>query len=954
MVQQAQCGCGLQRWLLPRATTSRLMFALLAVSLLPSGSLFPEAILAQQPGTQADDSGAENMASVAQGFLHPPDDARVSMRWWWFGPAVVKPELQREILAMKAGGIGGFEIQPVYALALNDSATGLHNLPYLSDGFLDAVTFAAQTAHANGMRVDMTLASGWPYGGSQIPINEASSRLRVVAMDVPAGSSSLSVPAMENGETLLAAFSGAGTAKQYDYSQLERIAIQSANGRMPVLAEPRPRVVLLFIASRTGQQVKRAAVGAEGFVLDHLSRAAVDDHLKSVADRLMQAFGNTPPYSVFSDSLEAYGADWTADLLPEFQRRRGYDLTPYLPLLASGSSEQSAELRHDWGVTLTELIDERYLTPINDWATAHRTRFRAQNYGVPPVSLSSNRLVALPEGEGPQWNSFSYMRWASSASHLYGRPVTSGETWTWLHSPAFRATPLDMEAEADRFFLEGENQIVGHGWPYTPPGIPEPGWAFYAAAVFNDHNPWWIVMPDVTRYLQRISYLLRQGKPANDVAVLLPDDDVYAEFTPGREASLSDGMPRFVTPLLMQQILGAGHQVDFIDATAIQKVGIAYPMLVLPHVERLSPETLKVIAAYVAGGGKVIAVGSVPGKSPGFKDAAAVTVEVQKLSKTLFASTGRSQVVQQDSQLGAALGRMMAPDMQLSAAAPEIGFVHRKLHDADIYFVVNTGNHPLSVTASFHTARPYAAMLDTTSGEANALEARAAPSTRAAATSPAVPLTLAPYESRVLVFSDVPLGSRLPKAPRDKPALPPQEIADLTHDWTVRFAGARYERHESTLLSWSDDPRTRFYSGVATYTRTLHLTEAQVKGASVLVLDFGPGTPVAADPRIRSGMRALLDGPIREAAVVTINGQRAGSVWRPPYTLDITAELHAGDNSIEIQVANTAINLLAGRAPADYSLLNARYGERFTPQDMGNLEPLPSGLLGPIHLLETR
>ena len=101
-------------------------------------------------------------------------------------------------------------------------------------------------------------------------------------------------------------------------------------------------------------------------------------------------------------------------------------------------------------------------------------------------------------------------------------------------------------------------------------------------------------------------------------------------------------------------------------------------------------------------------------------------------------------------------------------------------------------------------------------------------------------------------------------------------------------------------------------------------------------------------------MRALLEGPIREAAVVMVNGQRVGSVWHPPYALDVTKQLRVGENIIEIQVANTAINLLAGRVPADYRLLNLRYGERFTMQDMNNLEPIPSGLLGIPQLLEMK
>ena len=154
----------------------------------------------------------------------------------------------------------------------------------------------------------------------------------------------------------------------------------------------------------------------------------------------------------------------------------------------------------------------------------------------PAVSFSSQRLVALPEGEGPQWRAFSTLRWATSANHVFGNNVTSGETFTWLHSPVFRATPLDMKAEADIDFIIGENQIICHGWPYSAPQVGEPGWSLYAAAVFNDHNPWHPVMPDVTRYIGGISYLLRQGQPANQVAILLPTDDAWASFTPAQDS----------------------------------------------------------------------------------------------------------------------------------------------------------------------------------------------------------------------------------------------------------------------------------------------------------------------------------------------------------------------------------------------------------------------------------
>ena len=88
-------------------------------------------------------------------------------------------------------------------------------------------------------------------------------------------------------------------------------------------------------------------------------------------------------------------------------------------------------------------LHDRYLQPLNKWAAEHGTKFRSQTYGIPPVTMSSQRFVDLPEGEGTQWRRFSTTRWATSANHIYGRPVTSSETWTWLHSPVFRANPLD-------------------------------------------------------------------------------------------------------------------------------------------------------------------------------------------------------------------------------------------------------------------------------------------------------------------------------------------------------------------------------------------------------------------------------------------------------------------------------------------------------------------------------
>jgi hypothetical protein len=263
--------------------------------------------------TQSVARTARGIDALQDLFESPPADARIMMRWWWFGPAVEPEELERELRVMAEAGIGGVEVQPVYPLALDDEAAGIRTRPFLSDAFLAALRTTASTAAALGMRVDLTLGSGWPYGGPSVPIAEAASRLRHEERRLAAASAATTVPspALSPGERLLAAFFVADEGDRTPH----RIAIPErtvADIQVPARGAGR---LLLFVASRTGMQVKRAAVGSEGFVLDHYDRAAVDHYLQAVGDRLMKAFPTSPPYAIFCDSLEVYDGDWTPDLL---------------------------------------------------------------------------------------------------------------------------------------------------------------------------------------------------------------------------------------------------------------------------------------------------------------------------------------------------------------------------------------------------------------------------------------------------------------------------------------------------------------------------------------------------------------------------------------------------------------------------------------------------------------
>jgi hypothetical protein len=168
---------------------------------------------------------------------------------------------------------------------------------------------------------------------------------------------------------------------------------------------------------------------------------------------------------------------------------------------------------------------------------------------------------------------------------------------------------------------------------------------------------------------------------------------------------------------------------------------------------------------------------------------------------------------------------------------------------------------------------------------------------------------------------------------------------NLSSDWKVAFGNGRTAEMRE-LRPWTDIEETRFFSGQATYEKTADVPEAWLRSGGEIYLNFGVGKPAAQNRR--GG--AAIESPVREAAQVYVNGGLAGSVWKPPYEVDVTGLLRAGGNTIRVVVANLGINRLAGTSLPNYRLLNVLYGERFQEQDLQNLQPVACGMLGPVTL----
>jgi hypothetical protein len=281
-------------------------------------------------------------------------------------------------------------------------------------------------------------------------------------------------------------------------------------------------------------------------------------------------------------------------------------------------------------------------------------------------------------------------------------------------------------------------------------------------------------------------------------------------------------------------------------------------------------------------------------------------------------------------RLADALVAAVAPDLPISPPTPDIGFVHRRCWDTEVYFVANTG--PM--------ARTFGVLPRTSVRSYEQWEALSGQVVRAGAATDGIELTLQPYQATVVVLSDEPV-KQVSADSRPERRLP------LGGRWQVAY-GDEPARLVQLPHIWEDEPGRQHYSGAATYTTSIDLDA--VDGS--VWIDFG-GCEVHDGGTTERGLvgpsyRAAVRGPVGEVAKVRVNGSDCGLVWAPPYRVEIGPALRSGANEIEIIVFNTAANALAAeehitRLAAESE---ARYGRRFRMQDLDDaMTTVRSGLL---------
>jgi hypothetical protein len=275
--------------------------------------------------------------------------------------------------------------------------------------------------------------------------------------------------------------------------------------------------------------VERAGPGGEGYAIDHFSLPATNNYL-SFFDNAFKGYDLSYLRAFFNDSYEvddAQGeANWTPDFLEEFRTRRGYDLRNELPALLGFSKDKDRGTRvlTDYRETVSDLLLENYTKAWHKWSKGNGKLIRNQAHGSPANILDLYAATDIPEAEG---DDVLRIKFASSAAHVTGKPLSSSESATW-ENDHFLTRLGDVKKKMDLFLLGGINHTFYHGANYTPQNAKWPGWLFYAAVHFTPKNTFWDDFKALNNYMAHAQSFLQAGKPDNDILVYLPIFDSYA------------------------------------------------------------------------------------------------------------------------------------------------------------------------------------------------------------------------------------------------------------------------------------------------------------------------------------------------------------------------------------------------------------------------------------------
>ncbi|OYX85175.1 MAG: glycoside hydrolase [Flavobacteriales bacterium 32-34-25] len=860
-------------------------------------------------------------------------------RWWWMGSAVDKPNLKSSLIDFQKVGIGGVEITPIYGVKGEEN----NFIDYLSPKYMEMLGYTVKIADSLGLQVDMVLGTGWPYGGSQVTLPHAATKLVVEKYEVKKNeqfNKEINVdPAKEKVPAQLLAVSAYGA----DGSYLD-LTSQLKGNVLNWKAKKTNYTLYAVFAGKTGQQVKRAAPGGKGYTLDHYSEEALNAYVVPFDKALVGFEGKLR--AIFNDSYEVYGTDFTPLFLQEFEKRRGYDLKKYLPqLLSKEDSEIGNRVKSDYRETLSDLLLNKFDLPWTKWANSKNYKTKLQAHGSPGNLIDLYASADIPECE--TFGSMPYdipgfrrekediregdadpvmLKFSSSAAHISGKPLTSSESFTWLRDH-FKTALSQCKPEVEDLMLNGINHVFLHGSTYSPKKAEWPGWKFYASVNFNATNSIWEDAPGLFNYIANCQSILQSGKPDNETLLYYPVYDTWGKSLEGnlffqfKIHSLKEwlhGTPFYETT---KKLMANGYGVDFISDAFIAQASVKdgmlvlpggkYKSLVVPNCDKMPLATLEKLIALKKAGAHIIFEG-LPKSVPGFKD---YEVQNEKLA-TLLSSN--KTIIDPVSDLFKALAD--ANEQPETLVKTGLKFIRRDLDGEKVYYLVNHTAKTIEGFIPLAVANKEVLILDPLNRNVgNAIVKKEGQTTL-------VKLRIESGQSFILKTENT--ASEKPWKYYEATAEP---IA-LKGDWKLTFekGGPTLPApvKVSTLGSWTKiNPETEAFSGTALYT-----------------LQFDA-------PKVAADNWKLNLGDVRESAKIWLNGEYIGDAWSVPFTINL-GKLKKGKNELKIQVTNLSANRVIdmekkGKEWKIFYEINM-VDKDYNKFDATKWSPMPSGLLGPV------
>ncbi|NQV35414.1 MAG: hypothetical protein HQ515_22160 [Phycisphaeraceae bacterium] len=898
-------------------------------------------------------------------FVDPPLEARPGALWCWMNGHVDHEQMTREMEEAKALGMRGFEIWDIGVIRPVGMVPA--GPAFLGEDSLKTIKHAMTEAKRLGLELNMIAASSWNAGGSWVKKSDGSKRMASSAVDVTGPDKfdqMLPLPCDSNTYYFDVSVLAVPQSKEKKLASLhagiDLTGQMDDTGRLQWDVPHGDWTILRFVCRGTNQGLVVPSPNSDGLIIDHLSADATERHMMHMINTLGEVDPGHKILKIMShDSYEVHPAnDWTEDFGDEFKKRRHYDPEKYLPLLEGwklDNTDVQTRFMADYRKTVGELITERHFRLSREILNRHGMQLCAEagHGGYPRVDpIWALGQADIPRGEFWNGKRFWVTKEAASAANLYGRRYVDSESFTgwrhWLDGPSHYKQLFDVA------ICDGLNRLTFHTFSHNPPEAGLPGYVYHAGEHFNANNTWWKQSGPMLKYMARCSYLMQQGTYVADACFyygdkapnLVPPRRIDPSIKPiyAMDKCLHCGKPVAVN----FRTLGQGYGYDYIDARSIldrmtvdAKTGqlvvgdMRYRVLVLPDHDHMCLEVLEKIQTLVEQGATI--VGSVrPMRTNSLTEFPKADDRVAAITRQ-FWPFGENNAHTRTFGQGKVFTRMssrevldiigVTPDFTVLKGGSQEGqdrvdYIHRRIDNADVYFVCNSAKEPKTVTCRFRDADGRAEIWCPVTGDirlANVIK-------RHDEGACDVELQLPAIGSAFVVFR------RDGSAPAESSALHVSDSDDtmpVNGPWTVTFQPGRLAPASvqwNELIDWTTSPvdGIKYFSGTARYT-----------------IEF--------DMPREAGEDFWLDlGRVSEVAEVRMDGQDLGTAWTYPFRVKVPAKLLSkGSHMLEVAVTNVWNNRLVGDLHLDET-------DRVTSTNKSGKNKksalVSSGLLGPVTL----